>query len=187
MTIIVFYVLALAAVAGAVGVILARAMVKAALSLLLTFLAVACLYLSLEAEMLAALQVLVYAGAVLVLFLFVIMLLAGGNEERGRLHLFQRLAGLALGVALVLIVGQALMPAWFWTEAADSAPMSQTPALAAVLFTRYLLPFEATSLLLLAAVVGAVVLAGRRPAPHGWPRPKTTKPKTTKPNTRPTT
>jgi NADH-quinone oxidoreductase subunit J len=171
---IIFYILAMLALAGALGVVLARTTVKAALSLLLTFLAVACLYLTLEAELLAALQVLVYAGAVLVLFLFVIMLLAGGGEERGRHHPFQRLAGLLLAAAFVLLAGQVLFAAWFWNgpgELAEPA-LGQTRTLAAILFTRYLLPFEATSLLLLAAVVGAVVLAGRRRADLNWERRK---------------
>jgi NADH-quinone oxidoreductase subunit J len=162
--IVVFYILALLSVAGAVGVVVARSTVKAALSLLVTFVAVACLYLTLEAELLAALQVLVYAGAVLVLFLFVIMLLAGGGEERGRLHLLQRLAGLGLAGAFVLLAGQFLLAGWFWPAGGPEMGYvaSNTRTLAALMFTRYLLPFEVTSLLLLAAVVGAVVLAGKR-------------------------
>jgi NADH-quinone oxidoreductase subunit J len=166
--IVVFYILALLALAGAGGVLLARSTVKAALSLLVTFLAVACLYLSLEAELLAALQVLVYAGAVLVLFLFVIMLLAGEGEERGRWHPFQRLAGLVLAGVFVLLAGQVFVAGWVWTGGeAAILPVDATRALAMVMFTRYLLPFEATSLLLLAAVVGAVVLAGRKSPEDG--------------------
>jgi NADH-quinone oxidoreductase subunit J len=171
--IVTFYILAVLALVGAGGVILARSTIKAALSLLVTFLAVACLYLSLEAEMLAALQVLVYAGAVMVLFLFVIMLLAGGGEERGaRWHLFQRVAGLGLAAAFVILASQVLMLVLQWGSTEAMAPLGQTRTLAALLFTRYLLPFEATSLLLLAAVVGAVVLAGKKGPGTGWERPK---------------
>lgn len=160
---ITFYILAALALAGALGVVAARSTVKAALSMLATFVAVACLYLQLEAELLAAVQVIVYAGAVLVLFLFVIMLLAGGAEERGRSrHLAQRLAGVALAAAFVFLVGGAVGAGWLWSGASLATPWGHTRTLAGVLFVRYLLPFEATSLLLVAAVVGAVVLAGRK-------------------------
>jgi NADH-quinone oxidoreductase subunit J len=171
---ITFYTLAVLALMGAGGVIFARSTIKAALSLLVTFLAVACLYLTLEAEMLAALQVLVYAGAVLVLFLFVIMLLAGGGEERGRRwHVFQRVAGLGLAAGFVVLAVQVFVAAWYWAGPKEMmAPLGQTRTLAALLFTRYLLPFEATSLLLLAAVVGAVVLAGKKGPAGGWERPR---------------
>jgi NADH-quinone oxidoreductase subunit J len=163
-----FYILGALALAGALGVVLARSTVKAALSLLVTFVAVACLYLSLEAELLAALQILVYAGAVLVLFLFVIMLLAGEGEEPGRRrHVLQRLVGVGLAAAFVAVVGQAIAAGWLWTGNSPAAPWGHTRSVAALLFTRYLLPFEATSLLLLAAVVGAVVLAGRKKG-SGW-------------------
>jgi len=161
----VFFVLALLAIAGALGVVLSRTTVKSALSLLLVFLSVGCLYLTLNAEVLAAVQVLVYAGAVLVLFLFVIMLMAGGDEGPvTRWHVLGKVAGVGLAIAFLSISGGALLMGAWWPEmgGALQVPMGHVRTLAAILFTRYLLPFEVTSLLLLAAVIGAVVLAGKR-------------------------
>jgi len=161
--VVAFFIFAALALAGALGVVAARSTVKAALSLLVTFIAVACLYLTLEAELLAALQVLVYAGAVLVLFLFVIMLLAGGGEELSlRRHGLLRAVGVGAAAAFVGISGHVVATSWLWSGSSLPSPWGHTRTLAALLFTRYLLAFEATSLLLLAAVVGAVVLAGKR-------------------------
>jgi NADH-quinone oxidoreductase subunit J len=166
---LVFVVAGLAVLAGAVGVVASRNPVHAALSLVLTLFGVAVLFVEQQAHFLAAVQVIVYAGAIVVLFLFVIMLIGVDRPEniaaeplRGQ-RPAAALIG-ALGLAEVLLLARAQ---WA-TGAASSAGKasgdgSNVEKLARSLFTSYLLPFEATSVLLVIAVVGAVVLA-RRPA-----------------------
>ena len=126
---VMFWVLAVPLVVTALGVVVARSPVYAAMNLVAAFFFMAGLYVLLTAHLIAFMQVLVYAGAVMVLFLFVIMLISLGDE-----HLFP----------------------------ARKTGMQYLGFLGAVLFTDYLLPFEATSLLLLVAIVGAVVVAKER-------------------------
>ena len=165
---IVFFLAAAIVLAGALGVILARNPVHSALMLVMTLFGVAVLFVAQEAHFLAAVQVIVYAGAIVVLFLFVIMLVGVDKIEdvqqeplRG-----QRIAAIVLGVA---VLGQILwLGGGAWTSGSPAVagsslgPGSNVEKLARSIFTRYLLPFEATSVLLVVAVVGAVVLA-RRP------------------------
>ncbi len=134
---------------------------RSALWLIVNFFAVAGIYLLAQAEFIAAIQIIVYAGAIMVLFLFVIMLLnlRQPEEEVTRPGLGQKLAGITLAglTAFVLIYGfsKARVPV------AKAAPpeLGNTESIARLLFTDYLLPFEVTSVLLLVAIVGAVVLA----------------------------
>lgn len=166
---IVFYLLAAVAVAGAVGVILFRSPVHAALSLLLTFLGVAGLFVLSHAEFLAAVQVLVYAGGVMVLFLFVIMLVNVRTLPTEGQYVRRLIpAAVILGALLAVLVGAGL-----W--AAGHAPVGGAAALTAVqgqelgnteavgwnLYRDYLLPFEVVSVVLLVAMIGAIVM-GRR-------------------------
>jgi len=165
---VVFVLGAALVLAGAVGVIIARNPVHSALMLVMTLFGVAVLFVSEEAHFLAAVQVIVYAGAIVVLFLFVIMLVGVDKEENVQAEPLrgQRIAAVVLGIA---VLGQVL---WLggstWTTGSPSVAGSSLGAgtnvekLARSIFTRYLLPFEATSVLLVVAVVGAVVLA-RRP------------------------
>ena len=184
MTEAVFYVLAVSAVITALLCILSRSTISAVLWLTATMLALAAIYLLLNAEFVAAIQVLVYAGAVMVLFLFVVMLLnlsTVTTDLRGP-------ATVAAAVVLVGLLGIQLAALWRYTPGRLAAEVSQSPALAdpsalfvagdvsrhdaltrgvvgavaAPLFQTYLVPFEITSVLLLAAIVGAVVLAKRR-------------------------
>lgn len=156
---ILFFLLALTAVASAAGMLFSRHAVYAALYLVLNFGAVAVLYLLLGSPFIALSQVTVYGGAIMILFLFVIMLL-GAEQIPAEMRLKNILPALLLGVTLlaelgylafqkVTSVGLAL-PA----TAAEAAPAP----LAEKLFTVYLLPFEITSILLLVAMVGAIVL-----------------------------
>ena len=160
---IIFFFFAAIAVIFAAMVVLHRNPVVGALSLVASFFALAVMYVLLEAPFLAALQVIVYAGAIMVLFLFVIMLLnlgrAGPTDLKGPLGLGVGvlLAGLLLVQLLVLRqAGPAGGPA------RTTAEQGMIPTVARPLFTTYLVPFEITSLLLLAAIVGAVVLAKRK-------------------------
>ncbi len=153
---------------GAIGVVVSRNPVHAALFLVLTLFGMAVLFVAQEAHFLAAVQVIVYAGAIVVLFLFVIMLLGVDREEnvmaeplRGQRPLAFLLGAIAL--AEIFLLAQGTQWATGATQVAGPAggPGSNVEKLARVIFTRYLLAFEVTSVLLVIAVVGAVVLARR--------------------------
>ncbi len=154
---------------GAIGVVLNRNPVRGALCLVATLFGVALLFLEQRADFLAAVQIIVYGGAIVVLFLFVIMLLGVDKSERlGRDPLsWQRFLGIVAGC---LVVGAILVLAHIaWatgTKSVSGVASSKTVPninlLATSLFTTYLLAFEVTSALLVIAVVGAVLLARRR-------------------------
>ena len=161
MTLLLFALLALVALLGAVGVIISRNAVHSALFLLINFASFAVMYIMLGAQFLGVVQVTVYAGAIVVLFLFVVMLIGGNiGPERSGSRRYARWIGLVLAalLLLVLVVGLAQ------TTALD-APAAGAPGFGSVqtvgeaLYTTYLLPFELASLLLLAAMLGGVVLA----------------------------
>jgi NADH-quinone oxidoreductase subunit J len=156
----VFLVLAAVAVAGAVSLILQRHPIHSALSLIMVMVALAGLYLLLGADFIAAVQIIVYGGAIMVLFVFVIMLLNAGEEERTNLSRMARYAGLPLGILFLLEMAYwiARVSAYL-TPAAGSA--GSTRDLATLLFRDYVFPFELTSILILIAVLGALVLARR--------------------------
>jgi NADH-quinone oxidoreductase subunit J len=171
-----FVVLALVMIVGALGVVLLRQPVHAALSLVGTLLALAVTYVTLEAHFLAAIQVIVYAGAIMVLFLFVIMLLniRGGVDQ---LRSLPHLRWFAYGSGVVLAVAAALVAFWQVRPAPDPVLVSLhlqggSPALIAdVLFGEFLLAFHLVGVLLLTGVVGAVALVQRRAdSAHGGPK-----------------
>ena len=165
-----FYLLGALALLFAVGVVRARMPLFSVLSLLGSFFCLAGIYLLLGFPFLAATQLLVYAGAIMVLFLFVIMLLNLGDEEALRRNAGLSLSGRRLFVgatsaALLGLVG--LFAADIGTEFRSADPASaqaldELNGLATRLFSRYMLPFEAASLLLLATMVGVIVLAKRQ-------------------------
>lgn len=157
---VLFLVFAGLAVVGALNLILQRHPIHSALSLILVMASLAVLYLLLGAEFIAAVQVIVYAGAIMVLFVFVIMLLNAGEEERTSLSRTARYLGLPLAGVLIGEMGYLLYRAW----PADSVVnpdrfIGRTGPLAELLFRDFVLPFELTSVLILIAVLGAVVLA----------------------------
>jgi NADH-quinone oxidoreductase subunit J len=163
----VFLVAGAATLAGAFGVILSSNPVHSALMLVMTLFGVAVLFVAQQAHFLAAVQVIVYAGAIVVLFLFVIMLLGVDRAENLGVEPLrgQRVAAAVAG-ALALIELLLLAQSQWATGSASTAgpaggPGSNVEKLARSLFTRYLLAFEVTSVLLVIAVVGAVVLARR--------------------------
>ena len=161
---IVFWVLAAVSVTGALGVVLLRDIFRAALLLVLVFLAVAGLFVLLSAEFLAVVQVLIYAGAISILIIFAIMLtrdVPQGNLP-GRL---QPLALLVSGLFLAAMVLVVLNTSWRLQAGAPLSAeslervYSNTPTwLAGLLLQDFVLPFEAVSVLLLAAIIGALVL-----------------------------
>jgi NADH-quinone oxidoreductase subunit J len=161
---ILFAILAIMAVAAAFALITARNPISSAMSMVVHFLALAGLYLTLHAQFMAAIQVLVYAGAIMVLVVFVIMLLNLGNEESLRERFFTREG---VGIAAALFVGGSIIFAvsrFTFGSRPEAARLTNTGTIDAVgkaLFTEYVFPFEMVSLVLLAAVVGAVVLTKR--------------------------
>jgi NADH-quinone oxidoreductase subunit J len=165
---VVFWVFAPISVASAIGMLLMRNAVHAALFLVVNFFCLAVFYLILDASFLFAVQIIVYAGAIMVLFLFVIMLLGvdRGDDLRERL-VAQRPLALALGVGFVIEIVLAVRAGiGFATKApagfdAVNEP-GNTQAIASVLFRDYFFPFEATSILLIVAAVAAMVLGQRK-------------------------
>lgn len=162
---ILFLGIALIAIATAISMLASRNAVYSALFLVLNFLTVAALYLLLNAAFIAVVQVTVYAGAIMVLFLFVIMLL-GTEEEKigGRIQWQLPVAiilglGLAVELAYVLIAGAGVNAAAFDSVGAE---FGSPASVGRILFNEYLIPFEITSVLLLVAMVGAIVLTLRR-------------------------
>jgi NADH-quinone oxidoreductase subunit J len=160
-----FVLIAGIAVGSALGLVLRRNAIHGALFLVVNLGAVAALYLTLGAQFLAAAQVVVYAGAIMVLFVFAIMVLIPGKEETGAdPRRWLRLLALPVGGLLMVLVGvvvaaggRARAPAAGATAAPDGVE-----AIGRLLFTDYLFPFEVTSVLLLAAMVGVLVLARGR-------------------------
>jgi NADH-quinone oxidoreductase subunit J len=160
-----FMALASIAIISAVAMLASRGAVYSALFLVLNFLTIAILYLLLNAAFIAMVQITVYAGAIMVLFLFVIMLLGSERETRKSLVPWQAPIALLLVVALmvILVVAVSSNAPDFQAVVADLTEGFGSPAaVGQLLFSRYLVPFEVTSLLLLVAMVGAIVLTRRR-------------------------
>jgi NADH-quinone oxidoreductase subunit J len=162
---ILFFVFAIIAVIGALLLIVAREPIHSALSLILVMVSLAVLYLMLGAEFIAAVQIIVYAGAIMVLFVFVIMLLNAGVEERTNRSQIAKYAGLPLGIFLLLELAHFLAHSEAGAAFANGAGVANrgfsTRGLSEMLFQKYLFPFEATSILILIAILGALVLAKR--------------------------
>jgi NADH-quinone oxidoreductase subunit J len=167
---VVFVVAGVAVLAGALGVILATHPVHSALMLVLTLFGVAVLFVAQEAHFLAAVQVIVYAGAIVVLFLFVIMLLGVDRSENLSSDPLPGQRPIAYLAGLGLVAAIFLLARTTWVSGAESVagaadgPGANVEKVARSLFTRYLLAFEMTSVLLVIAVVGAVVLARHSPS-----------------------
>lgn len=160
----VFWIVAFASVAAGLAMVLARNAVHAALFLVGTQLALAVLFLLQGAFFLAALQIIVYAGAIMILFIFVVMLLGVDREEALREPLsLQRPLALGLAVLLIAEVGYLAASRGIAPDVAENRQVTgDVETIAEGLFTGWALPFEATSILLLVAVVGAMVLAKRK-------------------------
>ncbi len=161
---VLFFIAAIGAITGAVGVVILRNPFYSVLALVCHLISLAALYLLLRAEFVAAAQVIVYAGAVMVLYVFVVAYVGGGEELAGgtALRILGPLFALALAVELcVAMLGSALKG--ISGKGAPYVLGFGTPAHIGRLFlTKYLFPFEVASLLLLVAAIGAVVLARRR-------------------------
>ena len=164
----VFAASAVIVLAGAIGVVISSNPVHAALSLVMTLFGVAVLFVAQEAHFLAAVQVIVYAGAIVVLFLFVIMLIGVDRPENVRAEPLRGQRPLALLLGLVALAQLLLLSRGDWVTGAPSVAGqasgegTNVEKLAESIFTRYLFAFEITSVLLIIAVVGAVALVRRR-------------------------
>jgi NADH-quinone oxidoreductase subunit J len=169
MELVLFIFLGAIAIIAALGVIMARRAVYSALSLLVNFCSLAGLYLLLNAQFLAAAQVIVYAGAIVVLFLFATMLLPQISKSTNRqINKSQQYLAIVLAFVLLVEVGYVLVSGTLTgTQGADTpealARVGNVQAIGKLLFTDYLLPFELAAVLLLIGIVGAVVLAKKRP------------------------
>jgi NADH-quinone oxidoreductase subunit J len=172
LTLILFIVLAAVAVAAAAGLLISRNTVYAALFLVLNFATVAVFYLLLGAPFIALAQVTIYAGAIMVLFLFVIMLLGADRLPRGQVLPWQRPMAIVLAAVLLAEAGFLLFQRLQITTglANPEASVNTTQALQELglaLFSQYLLPFEVTSVLLLVAMLGVIVLTKKEKGEPG--------------------
>ncbi|MDR3773401.1 MAG: NADH-quinone oxidoreductase subunit J [Terracidiphilus sp.] len=159
MHLILFLLFAGFCLAGAINLLLQSHPISSALSLIVVMTSLAVLYLLLGAEFLAAAQVIVYAGAIMVLFTFVVMLLNAGREERTMGSRTWRAVGFPAVVAILAVLATILLKAHGLGVASLADGVTSTEDLSRVLFTELLLPFELTSVLILIAILGAVALA----------------------------
>jgi NADH-quinone oxidoreductase subunit J len=171
---ILFWILAPISVGSAVAMLFMRNPIHSALLLILNFFTIAVFFLMLGSSFLFVVQIIVYAGAIMVLFLFVIMLVGVDREESLRERISgQRWVAIALGVGLVAEVATAvrLGVGLSGTSPAITSTLDQGPgsvkALADVLFSSYFFPFEVTSILLIVAAIGVMLLGRRHAAPAG--------------------
>lgn len=157
-TVIIFYILAFITVLSALMVVKARNIVHCALFLVLSFIGIAGLYILLEAEFVAAAQVLIYGGAITVLILFAVMLTARiWDKSKRQTNEQQGVSLIITGALLVIIIMAALGSGW--SKNPVPIPENTTAVLGKLFLTTYVLPFEIASVFLLVALIGAIVLA----------------------------
>ncbi len=157
---IVFFFLALVAIAAALGMLLSRNAIYAAIFLVLNFAAVAVFFLTLGGTFIAVTQIAVYAGAIMVLFLFVIMLLGAEKLGDGGALGWQKPLAIILGLILIVETGYVLFSQVGVIEITAALPdgFGSPYEIGKLLFSNYLLPFEITSIILLVAMIGAIIL-----------------------------
>jgi NADH-quinone oxidoreductase subunit J len=165
MYLVIFFIFGALCVAGALNLLLQRHPINSALSLIVVMTSLAVLYLLLGAEFLAAAQVIVYSGAIMVLFTFVIMLLNAGEEERTRGSKAAYLVGFPGVAALLGLLTYIFLSIRtpLGNAQLGGGTLVTTSDLSRVLFRDLLLPFEVTSVLILIAILGAVALARKEP------------------------
>ena len=161
---VVFAILAFVALLSAVGVVAFKSPVRSALSLVLTFFTLALIYFNLGAQLLGISQIMVYAGAIMVLFLFVIMMLRLGGDEGRREKLDRRLyIAVPVGVVIgALVMNKFIQPLLLVPITPVSDQYGRPQEIGPALFTTYVWPFEVASVLLLVGVVGSIMLAKKR-------------------------
>lgn len=159
MHLILFLIFAGFCLAGAINLLLQTHPINSALSLIVVMTSLAVLYLLLGAEFLAAAQIIVYSGAIMVLFIFVVMLLNAGREERTLGSRAARTVGFPAVVAILAVLATVIVHAQGLGAAGLADHITPTEELSRVLFHELLLPFEVTSVLILIAILGAVAIA----------------------------
>ncbi len=158
----VFFALAALAILGALSLIWQKHPIHSALSLIVVMVALAGLYLLMGAEFVAAVQIIVYGGAIMVLFVLVIMLLNAGIEEHTSISKLAGVPGLLLVIALAGFIAATIARSTDTVQAAlQTGEMSSTRGISNMIFRDFVYPFELTSFLILVAIMGAVVLAQR--------------------------
>src|SRR5438552_1982805 len=161
----IFLILSVISIASALNILIQRHPIYSALSLILTFMSLAGIYLQMHAEFIAVMQIVVYTGAIMVLFVFVIMLLNVKAEERvPHKPLVMKYLGIPLTLLLVTALGLNIFQSFSGqtiqvSGAATSGLTGNTQSIGKLLYTQYALPFEITSILLLVAIVGAILMA----------------------------
>jgi NADH-quinone oxidoreductase subunit J len=159
---IVFFLLAALSVIGALSLILQKHPIHSALSLIVVMVSLAGLYLLMGAEFIAAVQIIVYGGAIMVLFVFVIMLLNAGEEEHTDFSKLAKFGGLPLALALTGLLAAAMVRnGGAVLNNATPDALASTAEISKSLFSTFVYPFELTSFLILVAIMGALVLAQR--------------------------
>lgn len=167
---VIFWVLTVIAISCALGVILSRNPVSSVLFLIATFFAVSGHYILMNAQFLAIVNIIVYAGAIMVLFLFVIMLMNLNADTEPQKNRLVQLAGVVSGGILFLVVLAALKSSTNNMMQQTATDIGLIKNLGMTLFTKFVLPFEIASVLFLSAMIGAVVL-GKKGQPHTDPKP----------------
>ncbi|MGR3218765.1 MAG: NADH-quinone oxidoreductase subunit J [Candidatus Anammoxibacter sp.] len=168
---ILFYLISSVAVISAVSVILQKNPIYSVISLIVTLVSLSTVFLLLNAQFLAAVQIIVYAGAIMVLFLFVVMLLNLGKDDAGeegydKLFIQKKMA-VILGGTLFVIFGMVIKSGFYSGKSGNYTAevinnIGNTELIGKLLFTEYLLPFEITSVLLFAAIIGTIILAKKK-------------------------
>jgi NADH-quinone oxidoreductase subunit J len=159
---VVFFVLAALAILGALSLIWQKHPIHSALSLIVVMVALAGLYLLMGAEFVAAVQIIVYSGAIMVLFVLVIMLLNAGVEEHTSISKLAGVPGLLLVIALAGFIAATIARSSETVQAAmQTGAISSTKGISNMVFRDFVYPFELTSFLILVAIMGALVLAQR--------------------------
>lgn len=170
MHLILFIIFAALCLTGAVNLLFQKQPINSALSLIVVMTSLAVLYLLLGAEFLAAAQLIVYAGAIMVLFTFVVMLLNAGREERTLGSRAYRTVGFPAVAAILAVLATGFIKLQGFGDAHIDDQITSTADLSAVLFTKLLLPFEVTSVLILVAILGSVALARKGDAEGREPK-----------------
>jgi NADH-quinone oxidoreductase subunit J len=163
LAIAIFVIAAVMAVVGGIGVVSSRQPIRSVLSLVVVMIALSVLFLLLSAQFVFVVQIIVYAGAVMVLFLFVIALFGPARElARTRLRFQTWLSGIFVFVLLVLVWAMLAGVQYRHPDKTDLSVFGTVQSIAVGLFTTYLYPFELTSILLLVAAIGAIYLSRKR-------------------------
>ncbi|HYC56868.1 MAG TPA: NADH-quinone oxidoreductase subunit J [Candidatus Binatia bacterium] len=160
----IFYLVAAVSLFGALGVALSKHIIYSALALMVSLMGVAGMFLTLSADFVAGVQLLIYVGGVLVLTLFAVMLTQGIQDVAVSNRAVGRLAGAAITAAVFLVMARAVTSATWATAKEPLPPVYSTNAVGDLLLGKYVLPFEVASIVLLAVLVGAVVLTRKETA-----------------------